>query len=245
MCSHYPGGRPMWVLERHLTVRAELCSHRREKENHAGSLNLFSDLSNYRHHTYLCGRMRHHTHSPSKMLCIYMRFPWPWILNSVLELTIKTHKAPFHSLGNYTSPSPSAAFPSRNNYPCPVEEQAQIPRDIRVADLSSLPGCYLSWWPGVKPLLLATASWPHRWPPAWWSLTLWLWPWCSPFRRGLPSAGSAAGPGHPGLPAALHSVFSGPLKGGLYTFSLIMSSIWSVALVAMAKNRREWRKHWY
>lgn len=37
----------------------------------------------------------------------------------------------------------------------------------------------------------------------------------------LPSAGSAAGPGHPGLPAALHSASSGPLKGGLDTFSLI------------------------
>lgn len=56
----------------------------------------------------------------------------------------KTHQAPFHSIGSYPSSSPSAAFPSHNNHPHSVEEQAQIPIDVRVADLSSLADCYLS-----------------------------------------------------------------------------------------------------
>lgn len=225
MCSQCPGGRPMWVLEGDLILWEQNCVHtegKKKKKSHAGSLKLFSALSNHRHHTYLRGRMKYHIHSPSKILCIYMRFPWPWILNSVLKLTIKIPiKLLFTALRTTLHPALLAAFPSHNNHLYSVEEQAQIRKDIKVADLSSLADCYLSWWPGGKPLLLATASWPHRWPPAWWSLTLWLWPWCSPFQRGLPSAGSAAGPGHPGLPAALHSASSGPLKGGLYTFSLI------------------------
>lgn len=54
-------------------LTAELSLHRRREENHAVSL--MSDWSNYMRYTYLHGRMKHHIHSSSKILCINVGLP--------------------------------------------------------------------------------------------------------------------------------------------------------------------------